>query len=134
MNQPHFAFRIRRALDASAAQLPYRVTHRLARAREAALAAIPPADAAPGRARFGVRATNGVSGSDARRRSAWLTAAGAAAPLVAVVIGLYAIVVWQSEQQAWETAEVDVALLTDDLPLDAYADRGFGVFIRNTRQ
>jgi len=38
------------------------------------------------------------------------------------------------EQSAAELAEVDSALLTDDVPLVAYADRGFGVYIKNTRR
>jgi len=36
-----------------------------------------------------------------------------------------AIYTWQQNQRAAELEEIDSQLLTDDLPIDAYLDRGF---------
>jgi Protein of unknown function (DUF3619) len=36
-----------------------------------------------------------------------------------------AIYTWQQNQRAAEVEEIDSMLLTDDLPIDAYLDRGF---------
>ena len=36
-----------------------------------------------------------------------------------------AIYNWQQKQRAAELEEIDAGLLTDDLPIDAYLDRGF---------
>jgi len=42
--------------------------------------------------------------------------------LVAGVIGIYS---WQQNQVQVDIEEIDAELLTDELPLDAYLDRGF---------
>jgi hypothetical protein len=47
------------------------------------------------------------------------------APVVALAIGITAIYTWQQNQRAAEVEELDTLLLTDDLPIDAYLDRGF---------
>ena len=51
-------------------------------------------------------------------------------PLIALVAGLIAISVVQTEQRAVDTAEVDAAMLTDSLPPSAYADPGFVQFLK----
>jgi hypothetical protein len=51
-------------------------------------------------------------------------------PLVALVAGLLIIDTIQNENRANEVAEVDAALLTDDLPPAAYADAGFIQFLK----
>lgn len=51
-------------------------------------------------------------------------------PLVALIAGLVAISVVQTEQRAFDTAEVDAAMLTDSLPPSAYADPGFVQFLK----
>lgn len=51
-------------------------------------------------------------------------------PLVALIAGLIAISVVQTEQRAVDVAEVDAAMLTDSLPPSAYADPGFVQFLK----
>ena len=51
-------------------------------------------------------------------------------PLIALIAGLVAISVVQTEQRAFDTAEVDAAMLTDSLPPSAYADPGFVQFLK----
>jgi hypothetical protein len=55
---------------------------------------------------------------------------GSALPLLALIAGLLAISVVQNDFRANEVAEVDAALLTDDLPATAYTDPGFMQFLR----
>ncbi len=55
---------------------------------------------------------------------------GMALPLITLVIGLFAIQHLQNDYQAKEVADIDSALLTDDLPPAAYADQGFGLFLK----
>jgi hypothetical protein len=52
-------------------------------------------------------------------------------PLLALAAGLVAIHVVQNERRTSELAEVDAALLTDDLPPAAYADPGFVQFLKS---
>ena len=52
-------------------------------------------------------------------------------PLVALVAGLVLINGIQNEDRANEVAEVDTALLTDDLPPAAYTDSGFIQYLKS---
>jgi Protein of unknown function (DUF3619) len=51
-------------------------------------------------------------------------------PLIVLVVGLIFISVIQNDLRANELAEVDAALLIDDLPPAAYADAGFAQFLK----
>ena len=51
-------------------------------------------------------------------------------PLIVLVVGLISISVIQNDLRANELAEVDAALLIDDLPPAAYADAGFAQFLK----
>ncbi len=44
--------------------------------------------------------------------------------------GLFAIYSGQLEQRAADVVEIDAQLLTDDLPIDAYLDRGFEAWLK----
>ena len=46
-------------------------------------------------------------------------------PVALLVAGLAGIYAWQQNQTLAEIEEIDALLLTDELPLDAYLDRGF---------
>ena len=56
---------------------------------------------------------------------------GWVAPLVVLVFGLIGIAQWQNDSRIIDIAEVDAALLTDDVPPDAYTDSGFLAFLKN---
>ncbi len=64
------------------------------------------------------------------RRLRWI----AALPVVALAAGLLLINMVQSDSRDNELAEVDTALLTDDLPPAAYADPGFMQFLKLPRE
>ncbi len=60
----------------------------------------------------------------------------AAAPLrarrgrsLALVISLVGIAYWEDQQRTAELADIDAAMLSDDLPLDAYLDHGFNAYL-----
>ena len=59
---------------------------------------------------------------------------GALIPLLALVAGLLTIAVVQEQQRAHEIADVDVELLADELPPDAYTDPGFAHFLSINRR
>ena len=46
-------------------------------------------------------------------------------PAIALLVSVAAVYTWQQNQRVAEVEEVDAMLLTDDLPIDAYLDRGF---------
>nr|WP_216863527.1 DUF3619 family protein [Polynucleobacter bastaniensis] len=56
---------------------------------------------------------------------------GWVAPLAVLIFGLIGIAQWQQDSRINDIAELDVALLTDDVPPDAYADSGFLGFLKN---
>lgn len=115
-------------LSSGASELPYDISERLRAARTQALAhrKRPVMVARPV-----VVATGGsaVLGSDDAGWGLWGRLA-AALPVMALVVGMVVINVVQDDNRANELAEIDVALLTDDLPPSAYADPGFLQFLR----
>ena len=64
--------------------------------------------------------------------SRWWLRLASVLPLVALVGGLVLIQNWQSRTQISVAAEIDEALLGDDLPLTAYRDPGFSEFLKAT--
>jgi hypothetical protein len=51
-------------------------------------------------------------------------------PTLLLIAGLFGIYSWQQEQRAADIEELDAQLLTDDLPIDAYLDRGFEAWLK----
>ena len=78
--------------------------------------------------------SNAVATLGGDQESSWRARWFAAAPVVALAIGLLLINVVQSDNRDAELAEVDTALLTDDLPPAAYADPGFMLFLKKSRE
>lgn len=53
-------------------------------------------------------------------------------PVAFLFAGLASVYSWQQYQRAAELEEIDAQLLTDDLPIDAYLDRGFQNWLKKT--
>jgi hypothetical protein len=51
-------------------------------------------------------------------------------PAALLIAGLVGIYVWERNQRVAELEEIDAKLLTDDLPIDAYLDKGFEAWLR----
>lgn len=120
-----FAYRIRRALDERNAVLSASTLDRLALARKTALS-----HKKTVRVTVPVLAANATTAANTFWSApSWLARLGTLAPLLAglaLFIGLY-----QYEQQSHinEIAEIDTAVLSDELPLSAYADHGFNAYL-----
>lgn len=128
MNENEFGYRVRQVLNEGADRLDYRTTYRLEQARRKAVAAHR-ADTAPAWRPILVPA--GASGFGGEGRVDWTHRLGLAAPLLALVIGFVAIYQWQHERRIHELADIDFAVLLDEAPIDAYADKGFGALLQN---
>jgi hypothetical protein len=126
MRETEFGYRIRQALDEGLERLDYRTTYRLEQARAKALARMPAAQAQPAWAPV-LATASGPSLDDGR--IGWLGRLGLAAPLVAVVIGFVGIWQYQDTRRIAEIADIDFAVLLDEVPLATYADKGFGTLL-----
>ena len=123
MNEREFGHKIKRQLDQTLDLKPAELK-RLKLAREQALArqrlsepqfALVWVDAVVGR----------LSGSPA---SAGVVLAGAA-----LILGLVGIQYWQRTPSVEEIEEIDAALLTSDLPINAYLDKGFDAWLKRSQ-
>ncbi|MDH5539714.1 MAG: DUF3619 family protein [Rhizobacter sp.] len=63
----------------------------------------------------------------------WWVTLGSALPLLALLAGLLLIQKWYADVQIAAAAEIDTALLADDLPPKAYGDAGFVEFLKAPR-
>ena len=123
-----FALRLAARLSDAADDLPHDVSERLRVARLQALAqhrlvlrkGLVQASASTG------SSVLAIGGGPASYWGKWASVL----PLLALLLGIFAIDRVQSENRANELAEIDVAILTDDLPPSAYADPGFAQFLK----
>jgi Protein of unknown function (DUF3619) len=107
--------------------LPNEIKDRLYAARMKAIALKKPEKVRVQKLALASPSGNWSSGSS---NGVWDTI-GWVAPLAVLVFGLIGIAQWQDNSRINDIAEVDAALLTDDVPPDAYADSGFMAFLKN---
>ena len=122
-----FALRVTSHLSRSAQTLPHDISERLRFSRERALAsrrAVAALAAAP------MVVSSGRAAALGSPPSLWLRLVSAL-PLVMLVAGLVFIQHHHDLQQIAVAAEIDSALLADELPPMAYGDPGFSEFLRN---
>ena len=127
--EARFALRVAARLTEQGAELPHDISERLrvarlqalerARVRNAATA-LRPAVVNAGRSSLALGRGDGPG---------WWRLA-ALLPVVALVVGMVSVQIQSDDEQAADAAEIDVALLSDDLPPAAYADPGFAEFLR----
>jgi hypothetical protein len=55
----------------------------------------------------------------------------AAIPLLVLVVGLAGIYQFNQQQRISDIADLDVAVLSDELPVSAYLDHGFNAYLAN---
>ncbi|MEK6592139.1 MAG: DUF3619 family protein [Pseudomonadota bacterium] len=53
-------------------------------------------------------------------------------PMTVLVLGLAGILYWQNSPATNDIAEIDIELLTGDLPINAYLDRGFDSWLKRS--
>jgi hypothetical protein len=128
--QARFALRLASRLKEQADALPHDIVERLRvareqavqRARQVRLAAPMPATAGSMHA-FQGSVTLG-------QPTSWWLRLASMSPLVLLVIGLVFIQHLHDQADIHAAAEVDAALLADDLPPEAYGDPGFVAFLK----
>jgi Protein of unknown function (DUF3619) len=130
--QDRYGFKTASYLSAGTADMPYEISERL---RAVRVQAISKRKIAKLETASGVVNANGSAalswGSD--DGLSWWARIASVVPLIALVVGLLAINSIQSDNRDQEVAEVDAALLTDELPPAAFADPGFIQFLKATR-
>lgn len=124
MNEIKFANKVRQALN-EGSRVDTRIAERLRGARERAIAnRKPEREPALAWARStAVGVIGGFGGFGGFSLRLLL-------PTVLLVAGLATIYSWQQDQRAADVEELDAQLLTDDLPIDAYLDRGFEAWLK----
>jgi len=125
----NLAYKIRHALNENLDKLPASTTDRLAAARAQALAR--KKAAAPVRAQRSQRAAFDLGSLFSMQ---WVARAAVVAPLLAMVAGMVGVYQYEREQRVAELAELDAAVLSDDLPLTAYTDHGFNAYLAQQQQ
>ena len=126
--QDRFGFGVAARLSDAADILPYEISERLRAARVRALGKrkITVTRTATSMAVSGSAGTLTLGGD---HLSGWGRLA-TLIPLLVLIFGLITIDAIQKDNRANELAEIDAALLTDDLPPAAYVDPGFSQFLK----
>ena len=116
MNEERYAYRVRQALNHGLKDVPPATSRRLEAARHLALAR--QKQAVPQMALAGFGAHSFRLGSHAPYLKQILA-------IAALLLGMWISFYWHSVQYVTALEEVDSALLTDDLPPDAFLDNDF---------
>ena len=127
--QERFALKLAARLSEGSADLSYDISERLRAARAQAVAKrkiskLQTANAVMANGQSAALTWGGADGIGFWGRL------GAVLPLIALIVGLLSINAIQNDNRAKEVAEVDSALLIDDLPLAAFSDPGFLQFLK----
>jgi len=129
----NFAYKVRHALNERLDDLPASTTDRLAQARKLAMARKKAHVAAPltvRQARFATAGDGGVLSQG----FGGLGRMGVALPLLLLVGGLTGIYHFEEQQRIADLAEMDAAVLSDELPPTAYLDHGFNAYLAQSEQ
>jgi len=108
--------------------LPHDLTERLRVARQQALAVRKP-EPAPKTQIVAQGNSLTLAGPPSEGLGLW-SILGSALPLLALLAGLITVQWLDKQQTVTELADIDTALLVDDLPPAAYSDPGFIQFLR----
>ena len=120
MNERYIAHRLVALLDEGAQNIDHRIERRLAASRQRALAV-----QRATRTRLGLAGVvGGVLDDIGDMARSWVT-------LIALMILAGSAHYASQAQRLAEIEEVDSALLADDLPIDAYLDRGFDAWLKD---
>jgi hypothetical protein len=127
LEEDRFGLRVTARLSDTYETLPYDISERLRAARAQAL----------GKRRIVARTSVEVVNSGGvatltfdNESPNWWTKIASAMPLLVLAVGMIAINLAMDDKQVREIADIDIALLTDDLPPTAYADPGFVQFLK----
>lgn len=122
--------RLAQLLSQASGDLPHDLTERLRVARQQALAMRKP-EPLPRIQALAQGNSLTLVGPPNEGLGLW-SALGSALPLLAMLVALATVQWFDKQQIVSELAEMDTALLVDDLPPAAYSDPGFIQFLRQT--
>ena len=125
----NLAYKVRHALNENLDALPVSTTERLAAARALALSrkkADAPRQTQPAkRPLFDIKAL--FTGPALARIAV-------AVPMLALVIGMGGVYQHEQQQRIAALADIDAAVLADELPLTAYLDHGFNAYLESQQR
>jgi hypothetical protein len=125
MNEHEIAKKITGYLDRGAAELKSGTAYRLQRARQTALDRLSALQHMPELALAG--------GAGNLRGGRRLLADARIWVSVLLLLGvMLSYQYWQSNQQAHDIEETDAAILSSELPIEAYLDRGFQAWLKHS--
>jgi hypothetical protein len=129
-DQEEFARKITAYLDRGTADLRAGTVYRLQQARAKALASLSAQPAGVPESRLArAFAGGGAGGAGGVRRGAWLGFG-----ILLIAAAGFGYQQWLLYQQTREIADIDVEILTSDLPIDAYVDRGFQTWLTSSQR
>ncbi|MCU6433051.1 DUF3619 family protein [Undibacterium sp. Jales W-56] len=127
-----FAYKVRHALNESAERLPAPTLDRLASARKIAMSRKKQSSPTAALAFNGILAGN--HGFSFGGPSSWLGKLGVALPMLVLILGLIGIYEYEQQRRISDLADIDVAVLADELPPDAYLDTGFSAYLNKAEE
>jgi len=130
--QARFALRVASRLSEQSEKLPHDLSERLRVAREQAVARARQLRLTQPATATAFQVSQG-SVALGQPPSGWLRLASVL-PLMLLVLGLVMIQHLHDQAEIHAAAEVDAALLADDLPPEAYGDPGFVIFLKQPEQ
>ncbi|HYD79286.1 MAG TPA: DUF3619 family protein [Paucimonas sp.] len=123
----NFAYKVRHALNENLDNLPASTVDQLASSRKIAISRKKTEH--PLRLLAVRRALAGGFSSFFDEPLSWLAKVGMAVPVVVLAVGLVDIYQMEEAHRIAETADIDAAVLADELPLNAYVDHGFNAYL-----
>jgi hypothetical protein len=124
MNESEIAKKITTYLDRGTAELKAGTAYRLQRARQASLERFSALQHAP------QLVLAGGGGNGYRRRL--LVDARVWISVLLLVGAMLSYQYWQTNQQQHDIEETDAAILSSELPIEAYLDRGFQAWLKRS--
>lgn len=119
MNEHEIGKKITKLLDLGLDDIKQSTLNRLQSARRASLENYHMAESV----------SNVGQGASARNGNEWQVKTGKLLSIIALLFTLAGILYWQTLQQGDENEEIDILVLADDLPINAYLDDGFDAWL-----
>lgn len=123
----NFAYKVRHALNESLDNIPPPVKEKLASARKIAISR--KKKDSPLALFIPRQVFAGQAGGFFSAPLSWVNRMGLAIPLIVLAIGLVGLYEFEHERRINDTAEMDAAVLADELPLSVYLDHGFNAYL-----
>lgn len=128
-NEIELGYQVRQALNQSAQHLTLKQQQRLAQARQMALSRQRQTTVAI--SQLTMATTNNTTAASPKKMGLWATVV---ASLLILATGIIVLQNLEKSIRLEELADIDTAVLTDELPVSAYLDRGFKVFAQSEMQ